>query len=90
MLCVSRNNIIGGVSSVYGRNGAIIFTGIVEPGEMLLIDDAELWHDASPIRRMDDSRPGHRDILIITSPACRESEQKGRLPKQEMCGTRHL
>jgi len=72
LLCVSRANITGGISLIYDKNRTITFAGILKPGEMLFIDDAKIWHDASPIQRLDPSCPGHRDILIITSPACRE------------------
>ena len=72
LLCVSRANITGGISLIYDKNRTVTFSGILQPGEMLFIDDAKIWHDASPIQRLDPSCPGHRDILIITSPACRE------------------
>jgi hypothetical protein len=89
LLCVNRANIKGGISLIYDKNRTVTFAGILEPGEMLLIDDAKIWHDASPIQRLDPSCPGHRDILIITSPACREHPRQSRYaapPRQAAFG----
>jgi hypothetical protein len=30
--------------------------------------------DATPIRHLDPGRPGHRDVILLTWPACRKSE----------------
>jgi hypothetical protein len=74
ILCVNRANIDGGVSLIYNDRLHPIFTGVLEPGDILFIDDAQLWHDATPIRRVDPGRPGHRDVILLTWPACREHE----------------
>jgi hypothetical protein len=83
LLCVSRANVTGGISLIYDKNRTVTFSGILQPGEMLFIDDAKIWHDASPIERLDPSCPGYRDILIITSPACREH----RLPLERVAAS---
>lgn len=74
ILCVNRANIDGGMSLIYNDRLHPIFTGVLEPGDILFIDDAQLWHDATAIRRVDPGRAGHRDVILLTWPACREHE----------------
>ena len=74
IFCVSRVNIEGGVSLLYNDRQEIIFAGILEPGELLLINDSQVWHNTTSISRCDASRPGYRDIIILTWPACREAD----------------
>jgi hypothetical protein len=72
MLLVSRVNCEGGVSKVRDRAGFRLFSRLLAPGELLLVDDATLEHNATPIRCVDPESPGFRGIIILTITSCRE------------------
>ena len=74
ILCVNRANVNGGINFIYDKRHDFVFAGVLEPGDILFIDDAQLWHDATPIRHLDPGRPGHLDVILLTWPACRKSE----------------
>ncbi|WP_157692671.1 2OG-Fe dioxygenase family protein [Burkholderia sp. ABCPW 11] len=70
---ITRQNITGGVSYVYSRDGKKIVDAILYPGDAMFIDDSQCLHGASDIMRIDNEWPGYRDIVIATHPACREN-----------------
>ena len=39
---------------------------ISEPGQVLLLDDARVIHETTPIQPTEANRVGHRDTLVIT------------------------
>lgn len=73
ILVINRVNITGGVSQLaHDAKGArMILEQTLEPGDLLMIDDTKLFHNATPIHAIDGDRVGHRDIAILTWPACR-------------------
>lgn len=74
MLCVSRENIAGGVSQVLADRTSVLFERTLQPGEMLLMDDQAYFHHATPTFCVDQARNGYRDILIFSTPSARPSE----------------
>ena len=67
VLLVSRLNIKGGETRVFdaaGPNG-MRFT-LSEPWSMLLLDDARMIHESTPIQPLDPAATAHRDTLVIT------------------------
>jgi hypothetical protein len=67
---VARHNIKGGETRVFeatGRRGER-FT-MTEPWTLLLIDDARVIHESTPIQPLVDSQPGWRDTLVVTCRA---------------------
>jgi hypothetical protein len=64
---VGRHNVKGGETRVFDADGPAgqRFT-MSEPWTTLLLDDARLIHETTPIQPADASRPGHRDTLVIT------------------------
>lgn len=74
MLCVSRDNIAGGVSQVLADRTTVLFERTLQPGEMLLLDDRAYFHHATPTFCVDQARHGYRDILIFSTPSARPSE----------------
>lgn len=65
VLLVGRNDITGGETRVFeaaGPNGQR-FT-LVEPWTLLLLDDARVIHESTPIQPL--SGDGHRDTLVLT------------------------
>ncbi len=65
VLLVARHAIKGGETRVFQANGpdGQRFT-LGEPWSMLLLDDARVIHESTPIQPLDDD--GHRDTLVLT------------------------
>lgn len=65
--CVSRDNIVGGETTLFEPGGAEpIYRKTLEPGELLAIDDRRLLHYTSPIEA-DDERGGARSVFVLTA-----------------------
>jgi hypothetical protein len=64
---VARNGIKGGETRVFALDGpqGQRFT-LTEPWSVLLMDDARVIHETTPIQPLTDTAPGHRDTLVIT------------------------
>lgn len=72
---VARHNISGGYSQILVDEGkTVVFEHLLQPGEMLIVDDVNFYHYGSPIECVDDDLPGFRDIFIFSSPSSRASE----------------
>jgi hypothetical protein len=74
VVLVARHHIKGGETRVFDAHGphGLRFT-LVEPWSTLLLDDARVIHEATPIQPAGDGddgapgyRPGHRDTLVVT------------------------
>lgn len=64
---LARHRIRGGETRVFeadGPNGQR-FT-LDAPWSLLLLDDARVIHESTPIQPLDDTGPGHRDTLVLT------------------------
>lgn len=64
---VARDNVKGGETRVFEANGAagLRFT-LARPWSLLLLDDARVIHESTPIQPADPAAPGHRDTLVLT------------------------
>ena len=72
---VGRHNIKGGETRVFeasGRRGER-FT-LTEPWTLLLLDDARVIHESTPIQPLIEGQPGWRDTLVVT---CRSGGFQG-------------
>ena len=67
VILVSRADIKGGETRVFEATGphGLRFT-LDEPFSALLLDDARVIHESTPIQPLDPSREGHRDTLVLT------------------------
>ncbi|MBL8861035.1 MAG: 2OG-Fe dioxygenase family protein [Planctomycetes bacterium] len=67
VILVARRDIRGGETRVFEADGpsGVRFT-LDEPWSALLLDDARVVHESTPIQPADPARPGHRDTLVIT------------------------
>jgi len=65
VVLVGRQGIKGGETRVFEADGptGLRFT-LTEPWSALLLDDARVIHESTPIQPMDG--PGHRDTLVLT------------------------
>ena len=72
LLLIDRVNVTGGISLLSRDKGQTLsFAQTLSPGDFLLINDPEVWHNTTPIEQVRRDQPGHRDIVIITSPTNR-------------------
>ncbi len=69
IFCVNKDNIIGAETQLKDNQGNIVFRKVLEPGEMLLVDDSKLLHYTSAInvKYPELDTFGFRDVLIISS-----------------------
>jgi len=64
---VARAGIKGGETRVFEADGpgGLRFT-LARPWSLLLLDDARVIHESTPIQPADPAIPGHRDTLVLT------------------------
>ena len=64
---VAREGIKGGETRVFEADGpdGQRFT-LLRPWSLLLLDDARVIHESTPIQPEDPASPGHRDTLVLT------------------------
>jgi hypothetical protein len=69
VVLVARRGIKGGETRVFEADGpnGVRFT-LTEPWSLLLLDDARVIHETTPIQPLDpaDAADGHRDTLVLT------------------------
>ena len=67
VLLVARESVKGGETRVFDANGpaGLRFT-MTETWTTLLLDDARVIHETTPIQPLDATQRGHRDTLVIT------------------------
>ena len=65
-LLVQRHNIDGGITTLTDAEGRFLARRmLVEPLDLLLLDDLALRHDVSPVHRIEPQLPGYRDVLVL-------------------------
>ncbi|MGI5352722.1 2OG-Fe dioxygenase family protein [Streptomyces sp. CA-250714] len=75
-LMISRENAVGGQSTVYTPDGTtVLATTLHEPGTLLLGDDRATLHEVAPISPADATRPARRDVLVTTLTAHHSAER---------------
>jgi selenocysteine lyase/cysteine desulfurase len=67
IVCITRNNIMGGVNKLFSLDDKLVYSTILKAGEMLFINDRELKHYVSDVICVDDNKDAFRDVLIITT-----------------------
>ena len=66
---VDRENIQGGETHLYtARKEKPVFSKILNPGELLLVNDHEFLHFTTPIQPISEQE-GTRDVFVLTSPS---------------------
>lgn len=66
MLGINRYNIHGGELMVYrDKNFAPFMTYPLQDGEVVMLKDRELWHNATPISRQDEDEAGYGDWFVF-------------------------
>lgn len=78
VLLVNRQNIVSGITTVYDLTGAALGTfTLTEPLDATLVDDNRVAHGVTPVAPLDPTRPGARDVLVVTFRA-EEKERRDR------------
>ncbi|CAM4196988.1 2OG-Fe dioxygenase family protein [Vibrio agarivorans] len=68
LIGIDRHNIVGGEVLLYQDNHAAPFyRKVLENGEIAMLDDHKLWHNAMPIRTVDHNQEGHMDVFVLTA-----------------------
>jgi len=66
---VDRDNIQGGETHLYtAKKEKPVFSKILNPGELLLVNDHDFFHFTTPIKPQTDAQ-GTRDVFVLTSPS---------------------
>jgi len=67
VLLVSRENIVSGTTTVFALDGTPLGTfTLTDPCDAALVDDHRVAHGVTPVAPSDPSRPGYRDVLVVT------------------------
>ncbi|MDR9828779.1 2OG-Fe dioxygenase family protein [Vibrio sp. FNV 38] len=68
LIGIDRHNIVGGEVLLYNDNHtAPFYRKVLENGEVAILDDHKLWHNAMPIRIVDHNLEGHMDVFVLTA-----------------------
>jgi hypothetical protein len=67
VLLINRENVVSGTTTVYDTTGHPLgsFT-LSRPFDAALVDDHRVAHGVTPVVPQDPSRPGSRDVLVVT------------------------
>ncbi len=67
VMLVARHGVKGGETRVFDAAGpqGLRFT-LAEPWSVMLLDDARVIHETTPIQPIDAAAAGHRDTLVLT------------------------
>ncbi|KGY12162.1 agglutination protein [Vibrio tubiashii] len=68
LIGIGRHNIEGGDIMLYNSfNEAPFFRKVLQSGEVAMLADNKLWHNATPIRSVIDGQEGHMDVFVLTA-----------------------
>ena len=66
---VDRDNIQGGETHLYTtKKEKPVFSKVLNPGELLLVNDHDFFHFTTPIKPQIDAQ-GSRDVFVLSSPS---------------------
>ena len=67
IMCVSRHNIIGGENQFRDLNGYTVLNRILDEGELVIFEDAQVKHRVTPITVAHPTEGGgYRDVLLMS------------------------
>lgn len=67
IVCITRNNVMGGVNKLFSLDDKLLYSTILKDGEMLFINDRKLKHYVSDLICVDDTKYAYRDVIVITT-----------------------
>ena len=66
IICVERNNILGGMNEFKVDDVSPIFQQELPPGFMAIFNDADVFHRVTEIEPADHTHQGHRDVILMS------------------------
>ncbi len=67
VLMIGRENIASGTTTIHGLDRTLLGSFTLEaPMDAALLDDHRVFHGVTPVQPLDESRPAHRDVLVLT------------------------
>lgn len=68
LIGIERKNIVGGEIMLYeDSHEAPFYRKVLNNGEIAMLDDTRLWHNACPIRSIEHHQEGHMDVFVLTA-----------------------
>ena len=67
MCVINRVNISGGKSNIYDNEKNLVLSKELKCGEFIILNDAKMYHDVTPIDLDNVNEEGYRDIFVFTS-----------------------
>ncbi len=65
---IGRHNVDGGNILIYKDfDSEPFFSMAMETGNIAMLDDSQLWHNAKPIKRADPEQQGYMDVFVLTA-----------------------
>jgi len=73
---IDRHNIVGGEIMLYqDSHDAPFFRKVLDNGEVAMLADRKLWHNACPIRSIEHGEEGHMDVFVLTAKGTKHALQ---------------
>ncbi|NOI13175.1 agglutination protein [Vibrio hepatarius] len=68
LIGMGRHNVEGGDIMLYNNfNEAPFFRKVLQNGEIAMLADNKLWHNATPIKSVIDGQEGYMDVFVLTA-----------------------
>lgn len=68
LIGMGRHNVEGGDIMLYNSfNEAPFFRKVLQNGEIAMLADNKLWHNATPIKSVIDGQEGYMDVFVLTA-----------------------
>ena len=67
ILVINRENINGGINNIYDESKKIIYSKKLLEGDMVILNDNNLYHDVTNIYKKDKDKVGYRDVFVFTT-----------------------
>lgn len=68
LIGINRHNVAGGDILLYDDSHETpFFRKVLGNGEVAMLADNKLWHNALPIRSLDKQQQGHMDLFVLTA-----------------------
>jgi hypothetical protein len=67
MVLIDRLKVLGGATVISDLDGNSLKEFVLtSPLEMAIVNDERVFHEVRTIRSLDETRTGHRDVLVVT------------------------
>lgn len=67
IVCISRENIKGGINEVYKDSNNILNSTQLNPSDAIIINDNKVLHNVTEINKLDINKKSWRDVFVFTT-----------------------